>query len=509
MPKSEVNTAVSTSSYCFSWDDYQSHFSSVVRQLLDEECMLDVTLCAGGERIQAHRLVLCACSDLLADLCSQVSDDHITVILDDIDPKDVRSIVEFIYNGEVRTPVENINNFLAAAQTLKIQGLMEVMESEENEINVTDDCQEVQLFDEFSQDDDDDGMIELEKVTVENNEQDEMKIEIDKEENSDTMARRRRRSVCKKEYTDKMLTNAINDIKAGTSLLDAAAKFHIPRSTLYMRAKILGLTLNNHKCDYTADDMKAAIDAVIAGSSLQNAADSFGIPKTVLWRRIQKEGHVYRTETRRNYDAEKREAAVKALERGEALTKVAQEYQIPKTTLFRDKVRLVDEGRLPESDMKRRKSYIEGEKRLALEKAVAACKKGTMSQATASITYKIPKTTIWRRLQRDAAKTENIETTKLLFRKGHYQLKKKEDNKSENLPDSNFEVYCDEDSQIDLTYIEDSNMSNDPVIILTSDTAHELNLENNRLVVVQDDTEDNYITCGLELNENSSFDTKS
>lgn len=61
---------------------------------------------------------------------------------------------------------------------------------------------------------------------------------------------------------------------------------------------------------------------------MQNAADTFGIPKTVLWRRIQKEGHVYRTENRRTYDADKREAAIKALERGEALTKVAQEYQV-------------------------------------------------------------------------------------------------------------------------------------------------------------------------------------
>ena len=54
-----------------------------------------------------------------------------------------------------------------------------------------------------------------------------------------------------------------------------------------------------------------------------------GIPKTVLWRRIQKEGYrSNRHETRKNYAPDRREAAVKALERGEGLTKVANEYKV-------------------------------------------------------------------------------------------------------------------------------------------------------------------------------------
>lgn len=51
-------------SYCFKWSDYQNHLSNVVHQLLEEDCMVDVTLCVAGERIHAHRIVLCACSTL-------------------------------------------------------------------------------------------------------------------------------------------------------------------------------------------------------------------------------------------------------------------------------------------------------------------------------------------------------------------------------------------------------------------------------------------------------------
>ena len=51
-------------SYSFKWSDYPSHLSGVVCQLLEEECMVDVTLVAAGERIPAHRIVLSSCSTL-------------------------------------------------------------------------------------------------------------------------------------------------------------------------------------------------------------------------------------------------------------------------------------------------------------------------------------------------------------------------------------------------------------------------------------------------------------
>lgn len=49
----------------------------------------------------------------------------------------------------------------------------------------------------------------------------------------------------------------------------------------------------------------------------------------MLWRRIQKEGYqILRPEMKRSYALDTREAAVKALERGENLTKVALEFKV-------------------------------------------------------------------------------------------------------------------------------------------------------------------------------------
>lgn len=188
--------------------------------------------------------------------------------------------------------------------------------------------------------------LEHEFESVAANSQDESNV------STSSQKRKRRRDNGKKEYSEDMLMAAINDLRAGHTLIEAATNHGIPRSTLYMRAKSLGLHLNASRNEYSADCMKGAIDAVLGqcrrlpprflysfyndvefteGSSLQQASEMFSIPKTVLWRRIQKEGYQIlgqRTEMKKSYDADKREAAVKALERGENLTKVSLQFQV-------------------------------------------------------------------------------------------------------------------------------------------------------------------------------------
>lgn len=82
------------------------------------------------------------------------------------------------------------------------------------------------------------------------------------EENAETKKRKRRYSM-KREYSDEMLTAAINNLRQGYTLIEAATKNHIPRSTLYMRAKGLGIQLQACRNEYPAECMKGAINAVI------------------------------------------------------------------------------------------------------------------------------------------------------------------------------------------------------------------------------------------------------
>lgn len=80
--------------------------------------------------------------------------------------------------------------------------------------------------------------------------------------------KKRRRDTAKRDYSDDMLASAINDLKLGQTLIETATKHNIPRSTLYMRAKALGIHLNASRNDYPAECMSAAITAVIGWYSL-------------------------------------------------------------------------------------------------------------------------------------------------------------------------------------------------------------------------------------------------
>lgn len=59
-------------------------------------------------------------------MLSQVTEDYPTIILSDISSQDIKSIIEFIYHGEIRVPVDNICSLLEAARSLKISGLADV-----------------------------------------------------------------------------------------------------------------------------------------------------------------------------------------------------------------------------------------------------------------------------------------------------------------------------------------------------------------------------------------------
>ncbi|XP_043586572.1 uncharacterized protein LOC122569498 isoform X2 [Bombus pyrosoma] len=433
------------------------------------------------------------------EILSQVNEDHPTIILSDISAQDIKSIIEFTYHGEVRVPVENISTLLDAARSLKICGLIEIDGLEETDSVVSnkdfnDNNEEPMTVISEAEE----NVINALQHSYEDLE-DQQKDEV-VENSTSNKKKKRRRDTTKRDYSEDMLTAAINDLKAGQTLIEASTKHNIPRSTLYMRAKALGIHLNASRNEYPAECMKAAINAVIGGSSLQHASELFSIPKTVLWRRIQKEGYqILRSEMKRSYGSDKREAAVKALERGENLTKVALEFKIPKTTLFRDKARLVDEGKLPLSFWKKRKTENEELKKSRLEEAVAACKGGKMSQAAASMTYHIPKTTIWRRLQQDGKKSERS----LSSRK--QRIADSKHNTETKVQEGSDFTYCEVSSEIPITYIDENSIPEDSVIILTAEDMDGLNLEEGRQIIVNSESGQEYVPCAISIEENSNY----
>ncbi|XP_067003414.2 transcription activator GAGA isoform X2 [Anabrus simplex] len=533
--------------YCLKWNNYQSHVAEIFVQLLLAESMVDVTLCVEGEKIYAHRIVLSACSPYFQDILSNTEDSHPIIILSEMNSEDIKSIIEFVYRGELNVTADRFTSVLKAAEELRIRGLMEV--SSHLPVLSNDTANEVPLENQQTVDSDLD-MIKVDTQTVDVlvespedlvipqptsdqlqvtekqpveqssrqpsngkrvRKQSSGQLKTNTTTNSETTdrdtkevlflsdkgdeedkKRKRRKETSKKDYSEAMLLAALDDLRAGRSLVETAAAHRIPRSTLYVRARAQGVAMTITRQEHSGERVQAAVQAVTDGASLQQASELYKIPKTVLWRRVQKEGGSYtmsrRARMKQTYGSEKKQAAVRALERGENLSKVSLHYQIPKTTLFREKARLVEAGRLPWTCLRKHDPDADGFKQHRLSEAVAACKEGKMSQAVASLTFQVPKTTIWRRLQQGS----KIEPSPTARHERHQEVTETIDNEVDTAvaqlqeqPEFSFQEVP---AQIPVTYIDETEFPEASLIILTTDDGNGITLQEEEQLIVETQT---------------------
>jgi len=114
--------------FCLRWNNHQSNLLSVFDQLLHDEAFVDVTLAVEGQFLRAHKMVLSACSPYFQSLFVGHPDRHPIVILKDVPYADMRSLLDFMYRGEVSVDQERLTAFLKVAESLRIKGLTEVNE---------------------------------------------------------------------------------------------------------------------------------------------------------------------------------------------------------------------------------------------------------------------------------------------------------------------------------------------------------------------------------------------
>ncbi|KAF7270064.1 hypothetical protein GWI33_016922, partial [Rhynchophorus ferrugineus] len=93
--------------------------------LLSSESLVDVTLAAEGKHLQAHKVVLSACSSYFQSLFTINPCQHPIVILKDVKFIDLKIMVDFMYYGEVNVSQEQLPCILKTAEMLKIKGLAE------------------------------------------------------------------------------------------------------------------------------------------------------------------------------------------------------------------------------------------------------------------------------------------------------------------------------------------------------------------------------------------------
>ncbi|QQP51356.1 Longitudinals lacking protein-like, partial [Caligus rogercresseyi] len=99
------------------WNEFASHFQEGFCELRESQELFDITLAASGSKqIRAHKVILSACSSFFRGLL-RVSPQR------SIPSSTSRSILSFIYNGEVKVQQGELESLLAVARELQIKGL--------------------------------------------------------------------------------------------------------------------------------------------------------------------------------------------------------------------------------------------------------------------------------------------------------------------------------------------------------------------------------------------------
>jgi len=111
--------------FSLKWNNYQENMSAGFRSLFDQDQLTDVTIYSGDSSWRAHRVVLCASSPYFEKMLGNRLTlwQHPVLILNDIHPSSLQSILEYIYSGKVTLENSKLEDFMRAGAILNIKGL--------------------------------------------------------------------------------------------------------------------------------------------------------------------------------------------------------------------------------------------------------------------------------------------------------------------------------------------------------------------------------------------------
>lgn len=130
------------------WNGYQNNILANVKELFKDEGLSDVTLVSDGQSFKAHKVILSANSAVFRSIfqVSSVSSHFVAIqdclyidwhlrflqqnphkdpiiVLHDINNDSLKTLLTFMYNGEVNVTEEFLPKLLKTAETLRICGL--------------------------------------------------------------------------------------------------------------------------------------------------------------------------------------------------------------------------------------------------------------------------------------------------------------------------------------------------------------------------------------------------
>ena len=104
--------------------DFIPNVVSCFQDLHKDTELSDVTMvCEEDQQIEAHKIVLTACSPFFNAVLRKNKHPHPLIYMKGVKAKDLSAIVEFLYLGEANIYQEDISGFFALAEELQLKGL--------------------------------------------------------------------------------------------------------------------------------------------------------------------------------------------------------------------------------------------------------------------------------------------------------------------------------------------------------------------------------------------------
>ena len=126
--------------------DPGNQYSAGFEDLRKARELFDVTLATDEDIIDAHKVLLSACSPTFRKIITKTpSNGHPFIFMKGVNSEHLKVIIDFVYNTEVRIPSSELQNVLDLAQELEINGLAQAQDGE-SEMTINDDVLQNKTF---------------------------------------------------------------------------------------------------------------------------------------------------------------------------------------------------------------------------------------------------------------------------------------------------------------------------------------------------------------------------
>ena len=113
-------------------EEFLESMSNNLKKIKEENYFSDITLISDeSDSFHSHKFVLASCSSFFENILKINNQAFPLIFMNGVNSKVLRNILNFVYEGQVEIEKEQLKDFLSTAEKLKIDGLANILNPQE------------------------------------------------------------------------------------------------------------------------------------------------------------------------------------------------------------------------------------------------------------------------------------------------------------------------------------------------------------------------------------------